>query len=147
MELDTKSALGPTRVEELVLDGQLAPADFTRCGANLILLDVTPHQPVRRVRQENRATSPRNDRSFLALDWLLPPQHVYRVLCRVNELRASAMAQAAGAALANRGALSFASSDPCDDAPAVEAVLDPAACFLELRFRVSAAALTAGKQP
>ena len=146
MEIDTANAAGATRVEELVLDGQLSASDLARCGANVILLDVTPGEAPRRVRQEVRATSPRNDRSFLPLDWVLKPGRVYRVLCRVTELRASALAASAGAALANRGGLSFASPAPCDDGPAAGALLDPATSFLELRYRSSAPAVTAGKQ-
>jgi len=64
----------------------------------------------------------------------------------VTELRASPNAGVAGATLANRGALSFASPNPCDDAPATAALLDPATSFLELRYRTSTPALTAGKQ-
>jgi len=146
MEVDTTSASGATRIEELVLDGQLTPASVARCDANVILLDVTPREAPQRVRQEELATSPRNDRSFLALDWVLKPGRVYRVLCRVTELRASPNAGAAGAALANRGALSFAGPNPCDDAPAVGAILDPATSHLELRYRTSVSTLTAGKQ-
>ena len=145
MELDTTGAHGPTRVAELVLDGQLAPAKDARCGANVILLDVTPREPRQRVRQEERATSPRNDRSFLALDWVLKPQRVYRVLCRVTELRASPRdPRAPAAALANRGALSFASADPCDDSVPAGAALEPAASFFELRYRTSTPALGGG---
>jgi len=146
MEVDTTRATGPTRIEELVLDGQLTASGKGRCDANVILLDVTPREAPQRVRQEELATSPRNDRSFLALDWVLKPARVYRVLCRVTELRASPNAGVAGATLANRGALSFASPNPCDDAPATAALLDPATSFLELRYRTSTPALTAGKQ-
>jgi hypothetical protein len=135
MEIDTSLATGPTRVEELVLDGQLAPSGVARCDANLILLDVTAGAPPRRVRAEERVTAPRNDRSFLALDWVLKPHHVYRILCRVTELRSSPMAGATGTALSNRGALSFASPNPCDDAAAAGALVDPTTSFLELRYR------------
>jgi hypothetical protein len=145
MELDTSAADGAVRVEELVLDGQLAPAGLARCDANVLLLDVTPGEPVRRLRQERLATSPRNDRSFLPLAWLLKPQRVYRVLCRVTELRASPLAPLApGTALANLGALSFASPAPCDDALATSAALDPATNYFELRYRTSAPAARAG---
>jgi hypothetical protein len=146
MELDTALAAGPVRVAELVLDGQLAPAGLGRCDANVLLVDVTPGEPPRRLRAEERATSPRNDRSFLALDWTLKPRRVYRVLARMTELRASPRVQNAGAALANRGALAFASPNPCDDGPAVAALLDPATSFLELRYRTSSPALAAEKQ-
>jgi hypothetical protein len=146
MEVDTVLASGPVRIAELVLDGQLVlPADLARCDANVVLLDVTPLEEPLRVRQEQRATSPRNDRSFLALDWVLKPRRVYRVLCRVTELRASPIVDTAGLVLANRGALSFASPNPCDDGPAVDALLDSATSFLELRYRTSAPALIAGE--
>jgi len=56
----------------------------------------------------------------------------------VTELRASPMVQAAGAAVANRGALSLPSTNPCDDGPAVGVLVDPATSFLELRYRASA---------
>ncbi len=143
MELDTALASGALRIEELVLDGQLAPAGLARCDANVLLLDVTPGEPVRRLRQEALATSPRNDRSFLPLAWILKPQRVYRVLCRVTELRASPRGEGA-AALANRGALSFASPAPCDDSLAASAPLDPTANYFELRYRTGVPALGAG---
>jgi len=135
MELDTGGASGAVRVEELVLDGQLAPSEFARCDANLVLLDVTPGAPPLRVFQEDRATSPRNHRSFLALDWILKPQRVYRVLCRVSELRASPLANATGTELANHGALAFARANPCDDGIAGEAAVLPSTSYLELRYR------------
>src|SRR6185503_15505340 len=137
MELDTGGASGAVRVEELVLDGQLAPSEFARCDANLVLLDVTPGAPPLRVFQEDRATSPRNHRSFLALDWILKPQRVYRVLCRVSELRASPLANATGTELANHGAFAFARANPCDDGLAAAAALAPSTSYLELRYRPS----------
>jgi hypothetical protein len=135
MEVDTLSAEGPVHVQELVLDGQLSPAS----DANVLLYDVTRPRHPRLVRGEERATSPRNDRSFLALDWQLQPRHVYRVLCRVTELRASPrLAGTLGAELANRGALSFACSGACSPAEAAGAVLDHANSYLELRYRITA---------
>ncbi|HEX6885978.1 MAG TPA: VCBS repeat-containing protein [Planctomycetota bacterium] len=139
MEVETLSARGPVRVQELVLDGQLAPAGLGPCAGNVLLYDVTHAGRARLLRQEVLRTSPRNDRSFLTLDWLLPPRHVYRVLCRVTELRASPrLAQAPAGTLANRGALSFAASDPCAPAVAGSAVPDDTTSYLELRYRITA---------
>ena len=108
-------------------------------AGNVLLYDVTHAGRARLLRQEALRTSPRNDRSFLTLDWLLPPRHVYRVLCRVTELRASPRhAQAPAGTLANRGALSFAASDPCAPAVAGSAVPDDTTCYLELRYRITA---------
>jgi hypothetical protein len=145
MELDTALASGALRVEELVLDGQLAAPGLGRCDANVVLYDVTGREPAHLVRQAELVTSPHNDRSFLALDWDLKPQRVYRVLCRVTELRASPrLAPASAAALVNRGGLAFADPNPCAPALLASAPLDAAASYFELRYRTSAPARDAG---
>jgi len=137
LELDTALAPGPVRVEELVLDGQLAPAGAARCDANLVLWDVTDAARPRLLRQERRATSPRNDRTFLPLAWLLKPARVYRVLARVTELRASPPAAGTGSAVDVRGALSFANPSPCDPGAVLGAPLLADLAFFELRYRTA----------
>jgi len=132
LELDTSDALDSARLEELVLDGQLAPPAPGH-EANVILLDVTGGEP-RRVVQETRATAPRNDRSFLPLDWPLEPGHRYRLLCRVTALRASPLAAGRSADLMNRGALACPAAGR-DDRIAAEAELDPTRTWMELRYR------------
>ena len=68
MELDTFAASSAVRVDELVLDGQLAPSGVARCDANVILLDVTPGESAaarrsRRTARPRRATTARSWRS------------------------------------------------------------------------------------
>jgi hypothetical protein len=46
----------------------------------------------------------------------------------------------------NRGALSFASPNRCDDGPALGALVDPATSFLELRYRASTSNLAAARR-
>ncbi|MSR62420.1 MAG: VCBS repeat-containing protein [Planctomycetes bacterium] len=137
LELDTRPVDAATRVAELVLDGQLTPSGAGRCDANVQLWDVTPGEPPRLVRAESRASAPRNRRSFLALDWLLKPQRIYRVLCRVSALRASPATSGFGP-LAVNGALSFELANPCDGAAFAAAPLLTDARCLELRYRAGA---------
>jgi VCBS repeat protein len=139
MELDTLGTTGAVRVAELVLDAQLAPAGPARCDSNVRFYDVTPGEPARLLHEERLATSERNHRSFFALDWLLKPGRVYRVLCRVTALRESPLVTTPGAALANRGALSGAETDLCADAAGLSAAVEPGTGFLELRYRVASA--------
>jgi hypothetical protein len=135
-EFDTLLATGPVRVAELVLDGQLEPVTPARCDANVRLYDVS-EVPARLVAAEAFLTSPRNDRSFFAPDWLLKPGRVFRVVCRVRERRASPIVPASGTALVNRGGFAGMAGDPCDDGAALAAPLEPGTAFLELRSRAS----------
>jgi hypothetical protein len=138
LEFDTHGARGPARVAELVLDGQLEETN-ERCGSNLQLWDVTPGSSPRSVANEQRTTSLRNDRSFLAVDWTLAPDRLYRVLCRVTELRASPRVRVPpGGALKVHGALSFANPYPCVPPEPLVAPPDPARAYLELRYRAPA---------
>ena len=137
LEFDTHGARGPARVAEIVLDGQLEET-VERCGSNVQLWNVTPGRPPFRVANEQRATSLRNDRSFLAVDWTLVPNQTYRVLCRVTELRASPRAPVPpGGALQVHGGLSLASPRPCVDPDLVVPPPDPSRVYLELRYRGS----------
>jgi hypothetical protein len=143
LEFDTLASTGPLRVAELVLDGQLETATAARCGANVRLYDVTPGEGPRLLAAESFTTSPRNDRSFFAPDWLLKPSRAYRLGCRVSERRASPLAPNPGTpALANRGGFSGSAENRCDDAVALAASLDPGLAFLELRYRSA----TTGRQ-
>jgi VCBS repeat protein len=136
LELDTRGASGPTRLEELVLDGALASAASARCGANVVLWDVTPGEMPRAVHRLRLATSPRNARSFLPLSLFLKPQRVYRFLCRVESLRSSPFV-APTDPVTNRGGISFANPDPCDGAAVLAAPVDAERAFLELRYRLA----------
>lgn len=137
MELDTLGASHGLRVEELVLDGHLVPAGLARCDANVLLLDVTPDDAGggRVAARERLATSERNHRSFLPLAWTLKPGRVWRVLCRVSDLRASPVVPTPGAELANRGGLSFPAADRCDPAALTTPAPEPDHAYLELRTR------------
>jgi hypothetical protein len=135
LEFETRSDGGPLAATELVIDGQLAPTDPARCGPNLLLWDVTPGAPPLLVRHEARATSARNDRTFLALDWRLKPGRVYRLLARVSELRASPrVVPAPERALQTHGGLAYAERNPCATPFGPGALLDPASSYLELRY-------------
>jgi hypothetical protein len=128
---------------ELVLDGQLEPVSAARCDANAVLWDVTPREVPRAVERLRLTTSPRNARSFLALDTLLKPQRVYRFLCRVQCLRASPLVPRPGSPTTNRGGLSLQDPDPCGGAALLAAPVDPEHAFLELRYRASSTPLHA----
>ena len=135
LELATLHTPGAVRIEELVLDGQLAPAGTTRCDANVLLWDLTPGSTPRLLRAERLVTSSRNHRSFLPLSWRLEPRRVYRALCRVTELRGSPLVSPRGTAVSVAGALAFASPAPCDPAPLLAAPLLTDQVFFELRYR------------
>src|SRR5262249_29087078 len=124
---------------ELVLDGALAPAGAARCDANVVLWDVTPGAEPALVHAERRATSPRNHRSFLPLDWLFKPGRGYRALCPGSALRASPAAPGTGP-LAVNGAFSFALPNPCDGAALAAGPLASDQRFCELRYRSAALA-------
>lgn len=140
LELGTLLAPGAVRIEELVLDGQLAPPGSTRCDSNVVMWDVTPGASPRLVRAERLATSSRNHRSFLPLSWKLEPGRVYRVLCRVTELRASPSVAPLGGAVSVAGAFSLATPNPCDLAVVLAAPLFPDRAFFELRYRTETGA-------
>jgi hypothetical protein len=135
LELDTYGASGPTRLAELVLDGELDDSAGARCGANVVLWDVTPGETPHRVHELDLATSPRNARSFLPLSPLLKPDRIYRLLCRVKSLRASPLIAGAVGRLVNRGGISFANPNPCDGNAVRAAPLHADRAFLELRYR------------
>lgn len=141
LEFETRAQAGALAATELVLDGQLAPPGPARCSTNLFLWDVTPGLPPELVREEARATSPRNDRTFLALDWRLKPGRVYRLLARVSALRASPLVPTAPErALVSRGGLSYADRNPCGSPFGSFATVDPATSYLELRYHEQRAA-------
>ena len=132
LELDMSAAAGAVHIEELVLDGAMAPPGAGRCGANVGLWDVTPGTPPRRVQQERLETSARNARSFLPLSWKLEPGRRYRAVCRVIELRASPRLVPAAGVPRVDGALSFAHANPCDPAALLAAPLLSDQVFFEL---------------
>jgi len=135
IEFDTSAAPGPTKIEELVLDGELEPASSARCDANVVLWDVTPGETPRAVREVRLTTSERNARSFLPLPLLLKPHRVYRLVCRVRSLRGSPLETRFDTTVANRGGLSFTNPNPCDGAAVLAAPLHADRAFLELRYR------------
>jgi hypothetical protein len=141
LEFETCAGSGALAATELVLDGQLAPAGAARCDANILLWDVTPGEPPALVQRDARATSPRNDRTFLAIDWRLKPGRVYRLLARVTELRASPRAaNAPERALQVRGGLSYAGRSACSNPFGEGSLPDPATSYLELRYHERRAA-------
>lgn len=135
LELVTRADAGAVQTSELVLDGALAPGGPARCDSNLLLWDVTPGEAPVLLAAETRATSPRNQRSFLPLDWRLKPGRHYRVLARVTSLRPSTLAPAAPErAVEVLGGLSFPGRNPCATPGSPLSVVDPGTTWLELRY-------------
>ncbi len=138
IDVDTTAASGPVLVQELVLDGELAPPRPASDDANVVLWDVTSDRP-RRVQAETLATSPANHRSFLSVSWRLFPNRHYRVVCRVSELRGSPITGGPGGSfdepVKTNGGLSYQDLDPRSGLGAKTASVDPTQVYLALRFR------------
>jgi len=140
LAFDTLGATQPVRVEEILLDGQLA-LDGPAChpvSFNLALWDVTdPTRPALvpggALRYE---TSPRNRRSYFPADAVLAPGRSYRLVARVSAFRASAIqGPIFQGPLTVQGGLFFADSSPCSGEGVAGSEIDPLGTALALRFR------------
>jgi hypothetical protein len=138
LDFDTLGATKRVRVREIVLDGRLAPP--VACGAlsgNLALWDVSvPGAPV--LVPDGvlaRTTNPRNHRSFLPVDLLLEKDRRYRLVARVDFMRASRFtAPWVSTDLAVHGGLAFQDGADCSGAEVEAAIADPTRLWLTVRF-------------
>jgi len=139
LELDTGAAEAPLLTSELVLDGQLdVPVFCKQEPANVALWDVTVFGDPRLVTTWALESRAENRRHFLPLEVVLQPGRLYRLVCRVSELRASPLpASDPGDPLQVSGGLSFQDIDPCNGKEVNLAPLDPGAAYLALRLRPS----------
>lgn len=136
-QLDTALARGPLHAEELLLDGQLDLAVLCKGEPfNAALWDASGPGSPRRVWQATFATSSRNRRSYFPVSFTLQPRRVYRVVCRVSELRGSPIAGPVfDEPVLTEGGLSFQDLDPCSGLALRRAEVDPSRVYLALRFR------------
>ena len=139
LDFDTLPATDVVRIAEVVLDGQLdLPVAGPAGPFNVALWDVTsPTQPVLVDRgTQALATSPRNRRSFFQVNWLLPPGRHYRLVARVDQLRATTIAgPLVEGPITTRGGLDFQDSAPSTGAIVASAAVDPTRLYLAIRFR------------
>jgi hypothetical protein len=139
LALSTQGASAVQRIEEIVLDGQLAEAVPAAGGAfNLALWDVSdPLHPL--LVESGRLTarsSPRNRRHFIPCDWTLAPNRLYRVVAHVSMSRASPLVGPDTTEnLRALGGLAFADPNPVSGAAVAGASVDPTTLFLTVRFR------------
>ncbi|MEM7203157.1 MAG: VCBS repeat-containing protein [Planctomycetota bacterium] len=140
IELDTTPASGSVRVHELVIDGQLdtAVAGPGRTG-NVFLWDVTEGTPAAvEGAVLNARSSSRNDRTVLALGWLLDPGRTYRIIARVTSLRATPFAgPTSDGPMTTRGGLSYQDALPSSPTGVGAAVADARQLFLAVRARAA----------
>jgi len=140
LALDTLGATGDVRVEEILLDGQLAqdgppcrPVSFT-----IALWDVTdPSNPVVvPAGALEDATSPRNRRSYFPSDIVLAPGRSFRIVARVSEYRATTIEAPVPHGPVNvQGGLFFPDAAPCTGQGVAGAEPDPGGTALAIRFR------------
>lgn len=139
LDFDTLPAMAVVRIAEIVLDGQLDVAVAGPAGPfNVALWDVTnPTQPALVDRGTLAlATSPRNRRSFFHVNWLLPPGRHYRLVARVQQLRATTIAgPLTEGPITTRGGLDFQDPAPATGSIVASAAVDPTRLYLAIRFR------------
>jgi hypothetical protein len=142
LDLDTFAARAPLLADELVIDGALdAPATCKSERFHAALWDVTTPGAPQRVWEAELAPRERNRRHFLPVSFQLAPRRHYRLISRVTELRPSPIsATIQDGPVLTRGGLSFQAPDACDGALVEQALVDPAAVQLALRFRVPSTA-------
>jgi len=144
LDFDTALANGPLRLKEVVFDGRAA-ADVPACQPErLAVWDVTdPQAPfVIEKGAVDLVREGRNHRARVALDARLEPQHAYRVVARVDRLRASPIqAPVVDGPLTVHGGLSFQDLSPCDGQAVVGASADPAQVYLAVRVAADAGPL------
>lgn len=138
MAFDTDLGAGAVRVQEVLLDGRIATG-APACGsgkAEIVFWDVSdPSQPfIVPGGTFNVERQQRNHRNAYPVSTLLPAGRRYRVVARVDELRASPMsAPLINGPLIVRGGLSFSDPNPCTGAAVVSASQDSSQTYLALR--------------
>jgi len=138
LEANTLAASHPVHVHEILVDGQLDEA--VTCAApafNVAVWDVTSaSQPVLMPSgTAEAASSVRNNRTFVPVDFTLEPGRRYRVVVRVTALRFTAAASSAATdALAVTGGLDFRDDSPCDGNSVVHAPVNPTRAYIALRW-------------
>jgi len=129
---------GPVRVKELRLDGRLAePATCAGGLFNVLLWDVTdPAAPVLAPYGAlGVPTAPRNRRTDVPVNIVLQPDHEYRLVAHVSELRGSPIAgPVVQGALTVLGGLSFDDTSPCDGAAVTAAAVDLGMVYAAVRL-------------
>jgi hypothetical protein len=139
LEIDTTLATAPKRVEELIVDGRIAPpVDCSGTSANVFAWDVTnPAAPVLVAGGlRSYPARPRNDRNYYFTDLTLEPGRVYRIAARVLALRATDVsAPLVDDVFTTNGGLSFSDATPCTGAGIAAAVVDPTKLYMSVRFR------------
>ena len=138
LAFNTLGATDSIRVKEILLDGHLL--DHATCGPepfNLCLWDVTdPGAPfVAAGGLLVEQTSPRNRRSHLPVDLVLPPGREFRLVARVESYRATAIAAPIDhGPIEVTGGLLFEDTDPCNAGSTLAALELATETFLALRF-------------
>lgn len=135
-ELDTLQASGAQRIREVIVDGVLAEGDpCSADGARLHLWDVTNPNAPALVGAEPLARYVRNDRGHYRTNLVLEPGKVYRLLARVETLRATPITGPVNdGALTTRGGLSFQDGTACDATEVLAATVDASQVYLSARF-------------
>lgn len=138
VDFDTNLAAGPLRLKEVLFDGRADAAAVTCSGLEerLAVWDVTdPQNPF--VVPGGRADlvrDARNHRAYVPLDAALEPARRYRVVARVDRLRATPLAApVVDGPLTVHGGLSFQDLAPCDGVAVTAATPDPQAVFVAVR--------------
>ncbi len=131
--IEVRTHGAPVRVIEIVVDGQLgASGPF-----QIAVWDVSGPGPAQLVRTAVAATSARNDRTALAVDdLLLRSDRRYRVVANLASLRVTPInGPVAQTALTTTGGLLYADPQASSGNAVAEAVVDPTAVYLALRYR------------
>lgn len=138
IEIDTRPAAGPLELRELIVDGTLGLPFATAAGpANVLVWDVTPGGAPALVPRGALAlaSGARNRREHRAVDLLLAPGRVYRIVARLAEHRASPIAGPVHqGAFTVGGGLLFHDSAPASGAAVAAAGVDPQAIWLAARL-------------
>ena len=137
VEVSTAAALWPVHVHEIILDGQLDAT--TACAVppfNVALWDVTSTSaPVLAATGTTAsASSPRNDRSFLPVDFTLQPGRRYRIVARITSSRFTAAAPSAVAPMSVVGGLNFRDDTPCTGSAVSHAPVFASRAYVALRW-------------
>ncbi len=139
LDFDTATGTSPLRVQEVILDGRIGPGAPT-CGmgkAEIVFWDVTDLQNPFAVPGGtfNVDRQIRNARNAYPVSVLFAPSRTYRVVARVDKLRATPiMAPVVNGPITVNGGLSFSDPNPCSGAGVVSAQADRTQAYLALRF-------------
>ena len=140
LAFDTMGATESVRINEIILDGQLGRSVPCGGGAqtfNIMLWDVTdPASPFLVPGGGlDRATSPRNRRSYFRTDIALAPGRQYRLVTRVTDYRSTAISAPVtqGPVTVSGGTL-FEDPGGCTGPDVALAPADPSTIFMAIRF-------------